>query len=85
MSWPSAWQVAVLRGAYRPTDFLDAATILKLNTGPGRAMGFQLCNDANRSVRQGTLALLCEAFNNNWTVSVDCILTRAGGTAWRSE
>jgi hypothetical protein len=44
---------------------------LKLDTQPNRAMGFQLRNDSKRPARQGMLDLLRDAFNNNWTVSVD--------------
>ncbi|PRY44992.1 hypothetical protein [Umezawaea tangerina] len=68
-----------------PTDFLDTEAILKLNTEPNRAMGFQLRNDGNRPVRQGMLDLLRDAFNNNWTVSVDYNLDagRQNGVAIR--
>lgn len=54
-----------------PTDQVDAEVIMKLNTQPDRAMGFQLRNDKNRPARQGMLDLLRDALNHNWTVTVD--------------
>ena len=54
-----------------PTDQIDVEVVMKLNTSTKRAMGFQLRNDSNRPARQGMLDLLRDAFNNNWTVSVD--------------
>ena len=54
-----------------PNDQIDVEVVLKLDTQPKRAMGFQLRNDSKRPARQGMLDLLRDAFNNNWTVSVD--------------
>ena len=54
-----------------PADQINVEVVLKLNTEPNRAMGFQLRNDSKRPSRQGMLDLLRDAFNNNWTVSVD--------------
>lgn len=54
-----------------PTDQIDVEVVMKLNTSTKRAMGFQLRNDSNRPARQGMLDLLRDAFNHNWTVSVD--------------
>lgn len=54
-----------------PTDQVDAEVIMKLNTQPDRAMGFQLRNDKNRPARQGMLDLLRDALNHDWTVTVD--------------
>jgi len=54
-----------------PSDFIDVEVVLKLNTFPDRAMGFQLRNDANRPARQGMLDLLRDAFSHNWTVVID--------------
>ncbi len=54
-----------------PSDRIDVEVVMKLNTVPERAMGFQLRNDGNRPARQGMLDLLRDAFNHNWTVSVD--------------
>lgn len=53
------------------TDQIDAEVIVKLNTKPDEAYGFQLRNDTNRVARQGMLDLLRDAFNNNWTVTMD--------------
>ena len=54
-----------------PTDQINVEVVMKLDTFPKRAMGFQLRNDSNRPARQGMLDLLRDAFNNNWKVSVD--------------
>jgi hypothetical protein len=54
-----------------PSDQINVEAVIKLNTEPDRAMGFQLRNDGNRPARQGMLDLLRDAFNNNWTVTVD--------------
>jgi hypothetical protein len=54
-----------------PADQIDVEAVIKLNSRPERAMGFQLRNDGNRPARQGMLDLLRDAFNNNWTVVVD--------------
>ena len=54
-----------------PSDQIDVEAVIKLSTEPERAMGFQLRNDGNRPARQGMLDLLRDAFNNNWTVTVD--------------
>jgi hypothetical protein len=53
------------------TDQIDVEVVMKLDSQPDRAMGFQLRNDNNRPARQGMLDLLRDAFNHNWTVSVD--------------
>lgn len=54
-----------------PTDQIDVEVVMKLNTEPDRAMGFQLRNDSQRPARQGMLDLLRDAFDHNWTVTVD--------------
>lgn len=68
-----------------PTDRIDVEVVMKLSSQPDRAMGFQLRNDANRPARQGMLDLLRDAFNHNWTVSVDYNLDagRKNGVAIR--
>lgn len=53
------------------SDQIDVEVVMKLSSQPDRAMGFQLRNDSNRPVRQGMLDLLRDAFNHNWTVTVD--------------
>jgi hypothetical protein len=54
-----------------PLDRIDVEVVMKLDTEPDRAMGFQLRNDGKRFARQGMLDLLRDAFDYNWTVSVD--------------
>lgn len=54
-----------------PNDQIDVEVVMKLGSQPNRAMGFQLRNDSNRPARHGMLDLLRDAFNNNWTVTVD--------------
>ncbi len=68
-----------------PTDRIDVEVVMKISSQPDRAMGFQLRNDANRAARQGMLDLLRDAFNHNWTVSVDYNLDagRKNGVAIR--
>jgi hypothetical protein len=58
-----------------PTDFIDVEAVIQLNTKPGMSFGFQLRNDNNRAARQGMLDLLRDAFNNNWTVVIDYLIT----------
>jgi hypothetical protein len=53
------------------TDQIDVEVVMKLDSQPDRAMGFQLRNDNNRPARQGMLDLLRDAFNQNWSVAVD--------------
>ena len=54
-----------------PTDQIDVEAVLKLNTHPERAMGFQIRNDNDRPVRQGMLDLLRDSFSDDLTVVVD--------------
>ena len=54
-----------------PTDQIDVEAVIQLDTKPGMAFGFQLRDDAQRVARVGMLDLLHDAFNNNWTVSID--------------
>jgi hypothetical protein len=54
-----------------PSDFIDVEVVVKLDVQPGNAFGFQLRDDGNRPARAGMLDLLQDAFNNNWTVSLD--------------
>ncbi|MBW7884739.1 MAG: hypothetical protein H3C34_19285 [Caldilineaceae bacterium] len=54
------------------TDFIDVEVVVKLDsTGPSKSFGFQVRDDAQRAARQGMLDLLRDAFNNNWTVTLD--------------
>lgn len=45
-----------------PVDRIDGEVVVKLDTEPGRAFGFQLRRDANLPARQRMLALLRDAF-----------------------
>lgn len=56
---------------YGPPPRLDVEVVIRLNSEPSNAFGFQLRDDANRPVRQGMLDLLSDAFDNNWTVYID--------------
>jgi hypothetical protein len=53
------------------TDQIDVEVVVRLNTTPDWAYGFQLRNDDNRPVRQAMLDLLRDAFNHNWTVTLE--------------
>jgi hypothetical protein len=53
------------------TDFIDVEAVIKLDSQPSRAFGFQLREDANRPARQGMLDLLRDGFDKNWTVNID--------------
>jgi hypothetical protein len=50
---------------------MDIEVVIRLDTVPDRAFGFQLRDDANKFVRQGMLDLLRDAFDNNWTVTIN--------------
>lgn len=54
-----------------PTDQIDVEVVAQLTTAAGKAFGFQLRNDSQRPAREGMLGLLRDAFNNNWTTTVD--------------
>lgn len=54
-----------------PNDQINVEVVIQLNTKRGQAFGFQLRNDSNRPAREGMLALLRDAFNNNWQVTID--------------
>jgi hypothetical protein len=54
-----------------PTDQIDVEVVIQIDTRPGQAFGFQVRDDGQRAARQGMLDLLRDAFNNNWTVTID--------------
>ena len=54
-----------------PNDRIDVEVVVKLDTHPHNAFGFQLRNDGNRPARAGMLDLLRDAFNHNWNVTLD--------------
>ena len=68
-----------------PSDFLDVELVIRVDNAPGRAMGFQLRDDAALPARQGMLDLLRDAFNNGWTVVIDYGIDagRSNGTLLR--
>jgi hypothetical protein len=45
--------------------------VIKLDTMPNNAFGFQLRNDNNRPARAGMLDLLRDAFSHSGTVLID--------------
>ena len=54
-----------------PTNWLDVEVVIRLNSDPNGAWGFQLRDDNNRLVHQGMLDLLRDAFANDWIVYID--------------
>lgn len=54
-----------------PTDFVDVEAVIKLDSVPTDAFGFQLRNDRNRPSRQGMLDLLRDAFFGGHAVTID--------------
>ena len=58
-----------------PTDAIDGEVVIRLDTLPGRAFGFQLRADSRESVAHGMLDLLRVAFERNSRVSIDYIRT----------
>jgi hypothetical protein len=52
-------------------DFLDAEVVIRLDSQPDNALGFQLRSDDFRPAREGMLNLLRDAFNHDWIVTVD--------------
>jgi hypothetical protein len=54
-----------------PTDFIDVEVVVKLDSKPNNAFGFQLRNDNNRPARAGMLDLLRDAFEHNTVVVID--------------
>lgn len=67
------------------SDQIDVEVVMKLDTQPDRAMGFQLREDRNRPARQGMLDVLRDAFERSSTVVVDYDLAtgRKNGVAIR--
>lgn len=53
------------------TDFVDVEAVIKLDSVPTDAFGFQLRNDRNRPSRQGMLDLLRDAFFGGHAVTID--------------
>jgi hypothetical protein len=53
------------------TDNIQAEVILKLDSEPTKAFGFELRTGVNQPVRQGMLDLLRDGFNQNWVINID--------------
>ncbi len=53
------------------SDFLDGEVVIRLDSHPGKAFGFQLRNDDDRPAREGMLSVLRDAFNHDWIVTID--------------
>jgi hypothetical protein len=58
-----------------PSDFIDVEVVIRLDSQPERAFGFQLRADADEAARRAMLDLLRTAFNENKTVRVDYVST----------
>jgi hypothetical protein len=57
---------------YGPSnDFIDVEVVVKLDSKPDNAFGFQLRDDGNRPARAGMLDLLRDAFSRDGTVLID--------------
>jgi hypothetical protein len=54
-----------------PTDFIDVEAVIKLDTAPDEAYGFELRNDRFRPSRQAMFDLLREAYFSNRSVTID--------------
>lgn len=57
-----------------PTDEIDVEAVIKLDSKPDMAFGFQLRNDASEGVHRDMLNLLRDAFNHDRRVRIDYIL-----------
>ena len=58
-----------------PFDSLDAEVIVKVDTQPLRAFGFQLRNDGSEAARRGMLDLLRDAFKRNKPIHIEYVRT----------
>ncbi len=54
-----------------PPNAIDGEVIIRLNTMPNWAFGFQLRDDTNSLTHQAMLAMLRDAYRNNWDVTID--------------
>jgi hypothetical protein len=52
-------------------DHLDVEAVIRLDSQPGKAFGFQLRDDGNLATRQDALDLLRNAFNRDQIVMID--------------
>ena len=70
-----------------PDDRVDGEVVIRLDTQPEKALGFQLRNDNYLPARRAMLDLLRDAFEHNWTVVAEydalpgknaCVIWRIG-------
>jgi hypothetical protein len=54
-----------------PNDRIDVEVVIRLDSEPNKAFGFQLRNDARLAAHQGMLEVCRDAFNNGWTITID--------------
>jgi hypothetical protein len=54
-----------------PDDRIDVEAVVKLDSKPAEAYGFQLRNDNNRLAREAMFDLLRDAANNQFIVALD--------------
>ena len=54
-----------------PQDHIDVEVVIRLDSQPGKAFGFQLRDNVNLPARQDMLDLLRDAFNNDRIVIID--------------
>jgi hypothetical protein len=54
-----------------PSDQLDVEVVVRLDSEPGRAFGFQLRADADEATRRSMLDILRTAFNRDRRVRID--------------
>jgi hypothetical protein len=68
-----------------PDDRVDGEVVIRLDTQPQKAFGFQLRNDNYLPARRAMLDLLRDAFEHNWTVVIeyDMIPGKNAGVIWR--
>lgn len=57
------------------SDFLDAEVVIKLDTVPDRAFGFQLRNDVRKNEHHGMLDVVRDAFNRNQRIRIEYVRT----------
>jgi C1A family cysteine protease len=58
-----------------PKDFIDGEVIVKLDSKPDKAFGFQLRTDDNEPERRGMLNVLRDCFNKGAHVTIDYTVT----------
>jgi hypothetical protein len=73
----------VNEGGYGPpNDFLDCEVVLRLDSEPNKAFGFQLRNDGSGPMHAGMLEILRTAWNNNWNVAIEYMIDPGKSTGY---